>query len=406
MRKNPLTKIDFFLLSLVVFLSVAGLFALYSATNTTQAHGYFVRQLTVLSVGIVILFAITFTPLRVILRLSYLFYALSVGLLVLVYFFGVIGYGAERWLYLGPLKLQPSEPAKIATVLAVARYLSRPEVDINRLKHLIVVLAFILVPFLLIAKQPDLGTSLVFLAMIIPILFWAGLNWFMLFVLISPLVTVIVAFNWIAFAVWMLIVVGVLFFSKRRFSLLLTIFLIHVAVGGLTPKMWDQLRPYQKQRILTFANPEKDPRGSGYQIIQSKVAIGSGGFWGKGFLKGSQTQLRFLPAKHTDFIFSVVGEEWGFVGVSIILALFFLLLVYLLYLASTVKSPFSSIVLVGILVIILFHVLVNVGMTVGLAPVTGLPLPFISYGGSFLLTTMSMMGLALNFSANRLKKMT
>ena len=404
MRRNPLSKIDFILLSIVILLSIAGLLALYSATNTTQSQGYFLRQVTVLTLGFSLLFVTTFTPLKIILRLSYLFYGISIFLLVLVFFFGVIGYGAERWLYLGPVKLQPSEPAKIATVLAVARYLSRPEVDINRFKHLAVVLGFILVPFLLIARQPDLGTSLVFLAMIIPVLFWAGLNWFALFVLIAPLITAIVAFNAVAFTIWMILIMVVLFFSGRKILVLATIFILHVFVGIATPKMWDQLRPYQKQRILTFANPEQDPRGSGYQIIQSKVAIGSGGLWGKGFLKGSQTQLRFLPAQHTDFIFSVIGEEWGFMGVATIMALFFLLLVYLLYLATVVKSPFSSISLIGIMVILFFHIFVNIGMTVGLAPVTGLPLPFISYGGSFLLTTLFMIGLAMNFSANRLKK--
>ncbi|HHJ51565.1 MAG TPA: rod shape-determining protein RodA [Caldithrix abyssi] len=404
MRRNPLSKIDFILLSIVILLSIAGLLALYSATNTTQSQGYFLRQVMVLTIGFSLLFVTTFTPLKIILRLSYLFYGISIFLLVLVFFFGVIGYGAERWLYLGPVKLQPSEPAKIATVLAVARYLSRPEVDINRFKHLAVVLGFILVPFLLIARQPDLGTSLVFLAMIIPVLFWAGLNWFALFVLIAPLITAIVAFNAVAFTIWMILIMVILFFSGRKILVLATIFILHVFVGIATPKMWDQLRPYQKQRILTFANPEQDPRGSGYQIIQSKVAIGSGGLWGKGFLKGSQTQLRFLPAQHTDFIFSVIGEEWGFMGVATIMALFFLLLVYLLYLATVVKSPFSSISLIGIMVILFFHIFVNIGMTVGLAPVTGLPLPFISYGGSFLLTTLFMIGLAMNFSANRLKK--
>ncbi len=404
MRRNPLTKIDFILLSIVTLLSIAGLLALYSATNTTQSQGYFMRQVMVLVIGFSLLFVTTFTPLKIILRLSYLFYGISIFLLVLVFFFGVIGYGAERWLYLGPVKLQPSEPAKIATVLAVARYLSRPEVDINRFKHLAVVLGFILVPFLLIARQPDLGTSLVFLAMIIPVLFWAGLNWFALFVLIAPLITAIVAFNAVAFTIWMILIMAILFFSGRKILVLATIFILHVFVGIATPKMWDQLRPYQKQRILTFANPEQDPRGSGYQIIQSKVAIGSGGLWGKGFLKGSQTQLRFLPAQHTDFIFSVIGEEWGFMGVATIMALFFLLLVYLLYLATVVKSPFSSISLIGIMIILFFHIFVNIGMTVGLAPVTGLPLPFISYGGSFLLTTLFMIGLAMNFSANRLKK--
>jgi rod shape determining protein RodA len=186
--------------------------------------------------------------------------------------------------------------------------------------------------------------------------------------------------------------------------LLISIFIVHIFIGLTTPEVWAQLRPYQKQRILTFTNPELDPKGTGYQIIQSKVAIGSGGVWGKGYLNGTQSQLKFLPAQHTDFIFSVIGEETGLFGVGIVLFLFFLLLMYLLYLASVVKSRFSQIVLIGITTILFFHIFVNIGMTVGLAPVTGLPLPFISYGGSFLLVVMTMMGLALNFSMNRYEK--
>jgi len=165
--------------------------------------------------------------------------------------------------------------------------------------------------------------------------------------------------------------------------------------------MWDQLKPYQKDRILTFLNPESDPRGAGYQIIQSQVAVGSGGVWGKGFMNGTQTHLKFLPAQHTDFIFSVIAEEWGFVGVIFVLLVFFTLLIYLINLASAVRSSFSSITLVGIASVLFFHVFVNIGMTVGVAPVTGLPLPFISYGGSFLLSVMLMLGIVQNISRNK-----
>jgi len=239
-------------------------------------------------------------------------------------------------------------------------------------------------PFLLIARQPDLGTSLVFLVLCLPLLFWAGLNWFSLFVIITPLLTMILSFNFYAFLVWMILIFAVLIISKRKPIILISVFIIHIFVGLLTPVLWGQLKPYQQQRILTFANPEADPKGAGYQIIQSKVAIGSGGIWGKGFLEGSQTQLRFLPAQHTDFIFSVIGEEWGFIGVLIVILLFMALLLYLIYLSSLVRSLYASLIIIGITTVLFFHIVVNIGMSVGLAPVTGLPLPLISYGGSFL----------------------
>ena len=405
MKKHPFAQIDFFLVILLFSLVGIGLAAVYSATHTPglgQSH-YFSKQVTFALLGTALMFIIAFTPFKLIQRLSYPLYGLSLFLLLLVPLVGVKGFGAERWIAIGSVKLQPSELAKLSTVLAVARFLSTPEVNINRWKDLFITFAIILTPFILIARQPDLGTSLVFLAMLIPFLFWAGLNWFVLFVLIAPLITALVAFNFYAFLIWMLIVSAILFFSRQKPRILLLIFLLHIVVGLSTPALWGQLRPYQKQRILTFANPEADPRGAGYQIIQSKVAIGSGGIWGKGFLNGTQTQLKFLPAQHTDFIFSVIGEEFGFVGISLVLFLFAALFLYIYFLARNVKSVYASLGLVGITTVLSFHVVVNIGMTVGLAPVTGLPLPFISYGGSFLLAVMSMMGFVLNFSRNRFK---
>jgi len=400
---TPFKKIDWVLVFITTALLTVGLLAIYSATHTAQGggSGNFSRQLTIAIAGFILMLGMTFFPFRWLQRLAFVLYGVSILLLLLVFFIGSKGYGAERWIIIGGIKLQPAELAKIATIMAVAAYVAEYDVNINRFKHFIVVSFLVFLPMLLIVKQPDLGTSLVFLALFIPLLFWAGLNWFALFIIIAPTITLIVSFNFYAFLVWMLILSAILFFSGRKAVILLTIFIFHIAVGLLTPKMWNQLRPYQQKRLLTFANPESDPRGAGYQIIQSKVAIGSGGFWGKGYLNGSQTQLKFLPAQHTDFIFSVIGEEWGFAGVLIIMGLFLLLLLYLLHLAVQVRSSFASLTLVGITTVLFFHIFVNIGMTVGLAPVTGLPLPFISYGGSFLVVTLMMIGIAMNFSANR-----
>lgn len=394
---------DFTLTSLIVLLLTVGLIAVYSATSFTNAENYFFnRQLVFVIIGLFVMFAGPYIPFRMLERLAYPFYVFSIFLLVLVYFVGTKGFGAERWLAIGPLKIQPSELAKIATVLAIGRYAANREVNINRLQHFLGVVALAFVPFILIIRQPDLGTSLVFIAILIPLLFWSGLRWFPLFLIISPIVTILGSFNLWLLAVWLIIITGILYLTRQRIIVLLGVVLFHGAVGAATPYLWEQLHPYQKNRILTFINPEHDPRGAGYQIIQSQVAIGSGGVWGKGFLNGTQTHLKFLPAQHTDFIFSVLAEEWGFIGVMVVLLLFLLLIIYLISLASTVKSKFSSIVLFGIASILFFHVFVNIGMTVGIAPVTGLPLPFISYGRSFLLTMMLTIGIAQNLSYNRL----
>jgi rod shape determining protein RodA len=401
--KNLLARIDFIIVLLVGILCVAGLLAVYSATYSPDGDGseLFNKQLLFMLTGFTLMLSINYLPMRFIQKSAYPIYILSLILLLLVIFIGVRGHGAERWLALGSIKIQPSELAKLATILAIARYLSDREADVNKLKSLAVVILFIFIPFVLVARQPDLGTSLVFLALLIPLLFWTGLNWFTLFILVSPLATGILSFSFYAFLVWMLFVLTLLILSRRKIYIMIVVFIVHISVGLLTPVMWSQLRPYQQQRILTFANPEADPKGAGYQSIQSQVAIGSGGIWGKGFLEGSQTHLKFLPAQHTDFIFSVIGEEYGFAGILIILIVFLMLILYLLRLAMLVKSKFASIVLVGICTVLFFHILVNIGMTIGLAPVTGLPLPFLSYGGSFLMSTFLMMGVALNLSNNR-----
>ncbi len=403
MREGFITKLDFPLLIMVSALVVVGLLAVYSATHTEglQAGQYFNKQLAFSIIGLMIMITTAYLPFKFLQKTAYIFYGFSIFLLILVYFVGVRGSGAERWLAVGAFRIQPAEIAKLTTILAVARFVSRPEININKIEHFLILCGIILLPFTLIARQPDLGTSLVFLAMLIPLLLWSGLNWFALFVIVTPIITALLSFTFYAFLIWMFIVSTVIVLARPKIYIAVTVFLIHIMAGLFTPMVWDQLLPYQQQRLLTFANPEADPKGAGYQIIQSKVAIGSGGIWGKGFMQGSQTQLRFLPAQHTDFIFSVIGEEGGLFWVVIILLLYLMLLLYLIYLASNVRSPFASTATVGIVTVLLFHIFINIAMTVGLAPVTGLPLPFISYGGSFLIVMMLMIGYILNFSANR-----
>ena len=309
--------------------------------------------------------------------------------------------GATRWLIIGPLRLQPSELAKLSTLLALARYLSQPRVDVNRPRDFLLASALLLLPFLLVVRQPDLGTALVFAAMALPVYYWSGLHTGNLFLILFPGLVMLASFNFYAFLGVMATLFLYLLISRRSMPVILFNFLLNVMIGLMTPVLWNHLKPYQQQRIRIFLRPEMDPLGAGYQIIQSKVAIGSGGLWGKGFMQGSQTQLRFLPEQHTDFIFAVIGEEFGFLGAVLTLLLFAFLLLRITQFAAQCRNPFFSLVSIGIGTILTFHVLVNIGMTLGFLPVTGLPLPFISYGGSAMVTNLAMIGLVLNFYRHR-----
>lgn len=405
MLNQRLKTLDPILIFSMIGLLAIGLVALYSSSQSLVQSGsatnYFWSQIRWILIGFGALLAIAFLPNRLLYELSYILYGIALFFLVLVLIWGTEGYGAVRWLRFGGFGFQPSEFAKIATLLAVARYLSEERLDINRLKTFLAAAAFLLAPFLLIAKQPDLGTALVFIVMSLPVLFWAGLRWENLVLILAPGLTLFASFNHITFSLVMVLILVYLFYVKPPMLLRVAYFILNVAIGLLTPFLWNQLKDYQKQRITTFWNPEADPLGSGYQIIQSKVAIGSGGFLGKGFMEGSQTQLRFLPEQHTDFIFAVIGEEFGFLGILAALILFTVFLVRIVQMANTYRSRFSSIFAIGAGSIIGFHMFINAGMTIGLFPVTGLPLPFVSYGGSALLTNMAIVGILLNFYRHR-----
>ena len=360
----------------------------------------FKKQIIWVIVGSLVLVATTFTPIKVIHKYAYPLYFVSLILLFLVLAIGVGG-GTRRWITFGSVWIQPAEFAKVATLLALAKYLSKENRNIGNIRDVSLAFGIIIVPFLLIMRQPDLGSSLVFLALMLPIMHWAGLPPVVLFVLVAPLLSLICAFNFYSFFIAMAIISVVLLLFRRGLVFFLVNFVLNVSVGILTPIVWNVLKEYQQQRLLTFLGIVTDPRGLGYQVIQSKVAIGSGGLVGKGFLDGTQTHLRFLPEQHTDFIFCVIGEEFGFLGVMIVLLLFLFLAIKCVNIAATVKGKFSSLMVFGCLIIVLFQITVNLGMTVGIMPVTGLPLPFLSYGGSSLIANMIMMGLVLNASRRR-----
>ncbi len=397
-----LEKPDWVIVSTTVFLLVVGAAAVFSATHSANpsSGAVFTKHIIRIGLGLILLGGTVLIPMRLIYNASYPLYIFTVILLIAVLFLGS-GTGVKRWFVLGPFRFQPSEIAKIATLLALAKYISTGERRLTEIRSIATVFLIVFIPMLLIVRQPDLGTALVFPAILLPALYWGGMSGFTIFLFVAPLITLVAAFNLTAFFIVMAILVGAMAFSGRSIKVIIPNFLLNIAVGVITPLLWSQLHNYQKNRVLTFLGLIQDPQGAGYQVLQSKVAIGSGHFWGKGFLEGTQTHLRFLPEQHTDFIFSVIGEEFGFLGAMLVLAAFFLLFSRSLKVAKEQKSEYASLICIGAVVILAFHVLINVGMTVGIMPVTGLPLPFLSYGGSSLLISMILVGLVVNGARRR-----
>ena len=309
--------------------------------------------------------------------------------------------GTHRWFDLGlPFMIQPSEFAKVFTVLALARYLSDHNLRMQRFQSIILPIILSLIPTIVVMNQPDLGTSIVILAPVLPMLYWSGANSFYLFLILAPFLSMLTVFHTIAFTIWAIILAIVIILSRSRLSFSILVFFGNIFLGLLSPIFWGMLSTYQQNRIITLFNPEKDPLGAAYQIIQSKTAIGSGGLFGKGWGEGTQTHLKFLPVQESDFILSVLSEELGFFCIFFILIMVGLLINRIIKNSFLSKDRFSSLVLIGIATIFLSHVFVNTAMTVGLIPVKGLPFPFISAGGSFLLSSFLMLGLSINLSAN------
>ena len=402
-KYHPKDKFDFVLFGVVLLLSVFGLIAIYSSTyNHPTAHGNFDKQLTWLIVAIVILFVTYLLPPRLYKIVSIPLYVLALLLLGFVIVAGRKIYGAQSWLMIGPFGFQPSEFTKLAVILMLAYWLSRKEVKINSLRDISIALSLGILPILLIMLQPDLGTAIVFGAITLVMIFWAGIDLFGLFVVLSPGVVVFASlFGLPAFILALSAVLLGLIYFKRNLFTSASIFIMNIAAGFSFDYFFKLLRPHQQMRIKTFINPSADPLGYGYNALQAKVAIGSGGFLGKGLLHGNQTQLRFIPEQWTDFIYCVIGEELGFIGAIIVVALFFVLFYRLLDLATKSKDSFNSLVIIGVLTMFFVHFVINVGMNIGISPVIGIPLPFISYGGSSLLANMIAIGIVLSIYRTR-----
>ncbi len=327
---------------------------------------------------------------------AYHLYAILLILIGITYFMPAIG-GSHRWVSLGYISFQPSEIGKIFLVFVIASLLSEQENKMNEVKLLLLILLMVVVPSQMVFKQPDFGTAIVYGFIALPMLYWSGIRSFYLFLVIAPVISIISAFNLIIFSLWMGILVLVIYFNQPKIIIGTFQFMVNIGCGVLSPLIWNNiLYHHQKERILTLLNPLRDPQGTGYQVIQSIIAIGSGGMWGKGIGEGTQTQLRYLPVRDTDFIISVIGEELGLFGITIILIAFSVMLYWIIVYAGIISNRFSSLTLIGFASILFIHLAVNMGMTVGLLPVTGLPAPFLSYGGSFLLSSMFILALSNN----------
>ena len=353
---------DWGLLGIVLILGLAGLVALYSAVSAGMDTGQSViitKQLIWYGIGLAVMIVFFTFSYKALEKYADFIYIGCICLLVSVLVFGRFVSGSQRWLVMGPVSIQPSELAKLVVVIMLARHYSKFASERGLTwRELVNPLIITMIPFLLIVKQPDLGTA-------------------MMILLIAGSMTMFVKIE------------------RGTFIAILTFGIVSV------PMVWFFLRGYQKQRILTFLNPDRDPLGAGYHIIQSKIAIGSGMISGRGFLRGPQNALSFLPEQHTDFIFSVLAEEWGFIGSFVLILMFLFLIIWGLNVANGCRDNFGTILAVGITAMIAWQVVINIGMVMGLMPVVGVPLPFVSYGGSSIVTMMICIGILLNISMRR-----
>ena len=385
-------KLDWFLLLAVIALTTFGGFTIYS-TELPGRHSYSYQHWTIGCLGFIITLIFARWRYELLLRWHWLIYAVTNLSLVAVMLTGVTAKGAQRWINIAGFNVQPSEFAKIGMAITLAALLHNQ--NGADLKTVIRTLAITAVPWGLVFLQPDLGTSLVFGAMVITMLYWANAKTGWLILMISPLFSAILYNLYLpGWVIWVLAVAGIAWLTlPNKVISTLSSFVINFGAVELGNLFWSLLKDYQKARLIMFLDPEQDPLGGGYHLIQSRIAIGSGKFWGQGWYQGTQTQLDFIPEQHTDFIFSAVGEEFGFFGSIILLSVFWLICIRLIWIAATAKDDFGSLLAIGILTIIAFQTVINISMTIGLAPITGIPLPWMSYGRSSLLSSFICIGL-------------
>ncbi len=355
---EKLVEFNWGFLLLLLLIASMGFAMLYSVAEGNFSP-WALRQAARFAVGVAIMISVAMVDLRLWMRLAYPLYGFALAMLIAVEVIGFVGMGAQRWLNLGFVSVQPSEIMKVTLILALARYFHGLTLDeASRLRNLLIPLGLVGAPVMLVVMQPDLGTAILLMATGAVILFSAGLRW-------------------------------------RYFIM------AGVGVLAAIPVVWSRLHDYQRNRVLTFLDPERDPLGAGYHILQSKIALGSGGIFGKGFMEGTQSQLNFLPEKHTDFIFTMLGEELGLVGALVLLALYFVVLMFSVNVALQCRNQFGRLVAIGVSMTFFFYVFINTSMVMGLLPVVGVPLPLVSYGGTAMLSLMFAFGLLMSVHIHR-----
>ena len=383
--------------SLITF----GLITLFSiSTDPLSINSSFMRQLIFIIFSLLIFLILNQINIKTIHDNSTLIYIFSF-LLCFVPFFLAPVENTYRWIDFGFFYIQPGEYLKCATIILIAKYLSNHQLEVKEGYIIVIPILIALISSFLVLNQPDLGTAVIIFAPVLPMLLWAGVSGFTLFLLIAPVITIIAASNNMIFNIWGVLMFIIFLAFQGNLLKRILIYFANIFTGLLFPFFWnDFLNGYQRQRFIDFLNPDLDPMGSSYHIIQSITAIGSGGLFGKGWGQGSQTQLKFLPVQESDFILSVIAEEFGFFGITVIMFLFFMLIKTLLDIAFKSSDYFSSLVIVGLTSILFSHIFVNSAMTIGLMPVKGLPTPFVSAGGSFMLLCFIILSLVTNFSKN------
>lgn len=400
---QPWQRVDWLLMILVIGLTITG-GVMIRSTELNLGWTDWWQHWLVGGIGLFLALILAQWHYKNLLKLQWVIYGITNASLLAVMFIGTTALGAQRWITIGGFNLQPSEFAKVGLIITLACLLH--DNTASTIPMFLRTLGMAMVPWILVFLQPDLGTSLVFGAITLGMLYWGNANPGWLILLVSPIVSAIIFNLYLpGWFIWAGLIALISFFTLPwpRMGTIGAVG-INFAAGELSFFLWGLLKDYQKDRLILFLNPEKDPLGGGYHLIQSRIAIGAGELWGRGLNQGTQTQLNFIPEQHTDFIFSAIGEELGFVGCMALLAVFWLICLRLILIAQNAQDNFGSLLAIGVLSMIVFQVVVNIGMTIGLAPVTGIPLPWMSYGRSALLTNFLAIGLVASVSNHQPKR--
>lgn len=387
------------------FLVIAGFAMIFSATFKASllpnydVLSYVKRQFSAFIIGLIGLSIFAYLDYRHLKKIAWPLYAIVLFLLVFVLFKGSTVSGAQRWIDLGLFSFQPSEITKLVVILALAAYFDKMKEKASIIMSLLIAG----LPFILIFKQPDLGTALVILAIVLGMLVWNKTSPIMLAMVSTPVLSLILRPNLYLWIAYIIILWGLLYFSRVNTFDLCIIMGISIGVGIAFPIIWGMLKEYQRVRIISFINPGIDPQGAGYHTLQSIIAVGAGGFFGRGFLHGTQTQLHFIPEQHSDFIYSAVAEEFGFIGAMLVIIALVAMIRKMFLIADDAPDYFGSILTAGVAVMLMFHTLVSVGMVLGVMPVVGIPLPFVSFGGTSLIVNMILIGIVQSVTMRRQK---